>query len=259
MDEWELRRARGERWLTPVATLAGAAAFVDDLGLALLFPADRIEAPSLWEAVAGEDAEPFAAGMGESEERIWAWKDELPQAGLSWYGKFLFRRGSLLSPRLLAALYPGRGRDTDHRSIDLSREAHEIVEALRGGPMTTAALRQLVGDKSRYERAVGELHRHLLVTSAGVEVRPAGWPAAIVELTCRLFPVGGEADPAYAIGRFLETMLVTTGRTAARALGWPLPVTRQRLDSLVQAGRAERIAADTYVHNGLDRSPVGKP
>jgi hypothetical protein len=246
MDEWELRRARGERWLTPVTTLAEAGAYVDGLGLALLFPADRIEAPSLWEAIAGEDAVPFADGMGAPEELIWAWKDELPQAGVSWYGKFLFRRGSLLSPQLLAALYPGKGRDTDHKALDLSREAHDIAEALRGGPMTTAALRQLVGDKSRYERAIGELHRSLLVTSAGVEVRAAGWPAAVVELTCRLFPVGGEADPGYVIVRFLATMLVTTGRTAARALGWPLPVTRQRLDALVKAGRAERVAPDTY-------------
>ena len=52
-----------------VRSIARAAAFVDDVGFALLFPSERVLVPSLWEAVAGEDAEPFASGMG-SDERI---------------------------------------------------------------------------------------------------------------------------------------------------------------------------------------------
>src|SRR4029450_2901092 len=80
-DDLALRRERGARWLSdpPVTTLEGAGAFVAEHGLALLFPAERTVAPSLWEAVAGEDAEPFATGMGEAESRVWAWKDELPR------------------------------------------------------------------------------------------------------------------------------------------------------------------------------------
>ena len=210
------------------------------------FRPQRIEAPSLWEAVAGEDTVPFANGMGRDEARIWEWKDELPNAGLTWYGKFLHRRASLVSPDLLSALYPGRGKDTDHRTMDLSREAHEIAEALRGGPLTTAALRQLLGDKARYERAVGELHRQLLVTSAGVQRRGTGWPASVVELTCRLFTVGGSADPVYVSERYVDTMVVTTVREMARALGWPVPVVRQRLDALVASGVADRPSQDTY-------------
>jgi hypothetical protein len=245
-DEWELRRARGDRWLARVDSLEEAARHVDRLGFVLLFPADRTEAPSLWEAVAGEDSTPFADGMGHNEARVWQWKDELPSAGLTWYGKFLYRRASLLSPDLLRALYSGRGKDTDHRAMDLSREAHDIAEALRGGPLTTAALRQIVGDKTRYERAVGQLHRQLLITSAGVESRGSGWPASIVELTCRLFTVGGTADPAYVSKRYLDTMLVTTVGEMARALGWAVPETRARLDALVAHDGADRPSRDTY-------------
>jgi hypothetical protein len=242
MTDVSLARARGEAWLptTPVSTMEEAAGFIDALGSVLLFPMDRVEAPSLWEAVAGADAEPFANGMGEPESLLWEWKDQLPRRGLAWYGKFLFRRGSLLSPRLLSALYPGEGEPTDHRSLDLSREAHQIAETLVGGPLTSSALREIIGDRSRYERAIVELHRRLLVTSAGVLTQPAGWPAAIIDLTCRLFDVGDGNDPAYAARRFLDTQLVTTARELSRAFGWPTPAAREHLDRLVAAGVATR-------------------
>src|SRR5262245_55855898 len=49
-----LARDRGARWLPArrVHSLEEAAGFVETVGIALLFPADRVTAPSLWEAVA---------------------------------------------------------------------------------------------------------------------------------------------------------------------------------------------------------------
>ena len=248
MTDVSLAQARGEVWLpsTPVSTMEQAAGFVDSLGGVLLFPIDRVEAPSLWEAVAGADAEPFADGMGGPESLLWTWKDELPRQSLAWYGKFLFRRGSLLSPRLLAALYPGAGEPTDHQSLDLSGEAHEIAETLVGGPLASTALREIIGDRSRYERAIVELHRCLLVTSSGVLTQRAGWPAAVIDLTCRLFDVGGHHDPEYATRRFLDTQLVTTARELSRAFGWPPPTAREHLDRLVAAGVARPADGGRY-------------
>jgi hypothetical protein len=233
-----------------------AAAFVDSLGAVLLFPTERVESPSLWDVVAGPDAEPFAEGMGPAESLLWEWKDELPRQGLAWYGKFLYRRGSLLSPRLLAALYPGDGEPSDHRALDVSRAAHQIAETLVGGPLTSAALRELVGDRARYERAVVELHHRLLVTSAGVLSQRAGWPAAIIDLTCRLFDVGGRLDLDYAARRFLETRIVTTARDLARGYGWPLAAARERLDRLVAAGGATRTADGDYHRGEIGHPPA---
>ena len=248
----DVHRSRSERWLRSprVSTLTEAAQFVDDLGLALVFPADRIEAPSLWEAVAGEDVEPFANGMGDDESAVWEWKDELPLHGSTWYGKFLYRRGSFLSVDLLRALYPGEGQTDDHKDLDLIREAHDIAEVLRGGPMSTAALRQHIGDRSRYDRAVGELHRSLLITSAGVEPQRSGWPAALVDLTCRVFEVGGAMDHAYATRRFLDTIMSTTPRDLARAYGWSVPTARARLEDLVAQDVAHRVDGGVYVTSG---------
>jgi len=229
-----LGRARGDRWLPTrlLTSVDEAAEYLDGVGFAVLFPAERIQAPSLWEAVAGADAVPFAAGMGPAESQVWTWKDELPRAGLAWYGKFVYQRASLLSPRLLAALYTGRGEPTDHEAFELPDEAHRVVEALMTGPLSTAALREIVGDRGRYDRAMVALQRHLLVTSAGVREYRTGWPATLVDLTCRLFDVGGGPDHSYATRRFLDTMVEATPGQLARTYRWPVGTARTQLDAL---------------------------
>ncbi|HEY0616517.1 MAG TPA: hypothetical protein VGD15_02970, partial [Kribbella sp.] len=174
-----------------VGTIQRAGKFVDDVGFALLFPAPRPIGPSLWEAVAGEDSEPFGTGMGEDEQKVWGWKDELPRRGLAWYGAYLGGRGTFLSPTLLAALYPGAGELDDHEQLELSPAAHEIAAALAIEPLSSAALRSLLGDRNKYQRAITELQRNLLVTSAGVQELSNGWPAALLTLTCEQFDVGG--------------------------------------------------------------------
>jgi hypothetical protein len=229
-----LAAARGGRWLPdpPLTTVEEAAAFVDGVGFAVLFPAERIDAPSLWEAVAGPDEVPFAGGMGPAEEQVWGWKDELPRIGAAWYGKFVHKRASLLSPALLAALYAGAGEPTDHEDAELPDDGHRIAEALLTGPLTTAALREVVGDRGRYDRAMSALQRQLLVTSAGTRVHRAGWPATVIDLTCRPFDVGGRRDHGYAAARFVDTMIEATPAELARAFGWPVAAARERLAAL---------------------------
>jgi hypothetical protein len=242
--------------VTLLTTLDEAAAFVDEHGFAVLFPAPGIDAPSLYEAVAGPGAVPFATGMDEAESLVWSWKDELPQAGRAWYGKFLYRRASLLSPALLAALYPGHGQDDDHRHLELSREAHQIADALRPGPLTTAALREIVGHRSRYERAMGELYRELVITSGGVEPQRSGWPAGVVELTCRAFEVGARFDRRYATRVFVSTMDEVTPRELARAYGWPIVTARSELELHSLEVQSSEVQS-SEVHSGQARPPAG--
>jgi hypothetical protein len=237
----KLGQARATRWWVRgrrIGSIERAAAFLDDVGFALLFPAPRAVVPSLWEAVAGEDEEPFGTGMGKNEQRVWTWKDELPRRGLSWYGAYLGGRGSFLSPALLKALYPAAGEPTDHKFLQLSPAAHEIADAVAAEPLPSATLRALIGDRSRYQRAIVELQRNLLVTTAGVQETGSGWPAALIALTCSQFDVGGAADHAFATGRLLDTMLVTTPGELARTFRWPAAQARARLDDLVEAGQA---------------------
>ena len=83
-----------------------------------------------------------------------------------------------------------------------------------------------------------ELNRALLVTSGGVEPQRSGWPASLVELTCRVFDVGGGLDRAYAARRFLTTVSAATARDLVRAYGWSLAVAREELAALAAAGDA---------------------
>jgi hypothetical protein len=242
-----LGQARARRWWVTgrrVGSLTRAAAFIDEVGFALLFPSPNVVAPSLWEAVAGDATEPFASGMGENEQRVWTWKDELPRRGDAWYGAFVGRRGSFLSPELLAALYPGQGGIDDHEALTLSPAAHEIAGALAGQPLPSDALRAFVGDRSRYQRAVVELQRNLLITTAGVQENRTGWPSALLELTCRRFDVGDRGDEDLAAKRFLQTMLAATPRELGRAFGWPVAQARSQLDTLVRTGFATSVGTN---------------
>jgi hypothetical protein len=240
-----LGRERARRWWVTgrrVKTLERAAAFIDDVGFALLFPARAVALPSLWDAVAGDVSEPFETGMGADEQHVWAWKDDLPSRGLAWYGRFLAGRGSFLSPSVLSALYPGDGREDDHARLPLSAEAHEIADALAQRPWSSAELRMLVDGRRRYDRAVHELHRHLLVTSAGVRETATGWPAAVLQLTCQRFDVGRRADRDLAARRFKDTVLQATPRDLARAFGWPLAEATARWGPIEAAQRSRRVA-----------------
>ena len=169
-------------------------------------------------------------------------EDLLPEAGFAWSGRFLHGRASLLSPRLLAALYPGHGEPDDDRAFAVRPEAHQIAEALRAGPLPSSALRSLVGHRGRYDRAIRELQRRLLVTSAGVREQRSGWPAVVLELTCQRFDVGA-TDQRYATTRFLDTMIEATPAELARVYQWPMTAARAALDDQVAAGLAVRTSA----------------
>jgi hypothetical protein len=235
--------ARERRWWVSgrrVRSISRAGAFVEDVGFALLFPSERVLVPSLWEAVAGEDAEPFATGMDVDEQRVWSWKDELPRRGLAWYGNYVAGRGSFLSPPLLRRLYPAYGGTDDHTGLDLSPTAHQIATALIEGPQSSARLRALIGDRSRYQRAVVELQRQLLVTTAGVHEQASGWPSAVLDLTCRRFDVGGGQDHPAVAELFIGVVLDASARDLARTFRWPVGKARGHLDALAASARVAR-------------------
>ncbi len=123
--------------------------------------------PSLWEAVSGrleldwavrgEDGS-FVSFTPEMD-RVWRWKDELPERGLACAGKHLGRWSALLAPRLLAPLYAltGRaGRADDFRGAELGGLELELAEAvLAEGASTAPELRALLGTAPRDAAAAG--------------------------------------------------------------------------------------------------------
>ena len=259
----DLEKARAKRWWRTgrrVGSLKRAAAFVDDVGFALLFPKTGMALPSLWEAATDRTISYLGEEWGPDAERVWGWKDELPLRRLAWYGRFLRGRPSFLSPSLLADLYPRRGRLDDFEEADLSPDAHRIARTLlRSGPLSTGTLREALGVEGRrggeaFTQAVTELGRELVVTHFGVEDEGAGWPSAILELTARAFPISRRRDPEAARLRaartFLDTMVVAQPGELGNAFGWGATAARGAFQALVASGDAVR-EGNTY-------RPLGK-
>ncbi len=254
----DLERTRAERWWAgraKVTRIDRAAAFIEDVGFALLFPNRGIVLPSLYDVASDRPLFSPAGDWGPDADRVWGWKDELPERGLAWYGRFLRGRPSLLAPSLLGDLYGRRGRPDDFEEAQLSPRAYRIARILlRSGPQSTAALREALDVEGKraseeFQRAIAELGRALIITHFGTADEGGTWPVPVLELTARAFriPSPGRRSRLRAAERFLGTMIAAKPTDLARTFGWPVEEAREKLETLVRRGRATRDDALGYV------------
>lgn len=248
---------RARRWWRTgrrIGSIERAAAFIDDVGFAVLFPKKGVELPNLWDTVSDrEEDELLEEGWGDDSERVWGWKDELPRRRLAWYGEFVHKRKSFLAPGLLADLYMRAGTPDDYKDMPLEQDARRVADVIHSsGPTSAAVLREAAGmdgraDGPRFNRALSVLGRALVITHYGVEDQGAGWPSAVMELTARAFNIPGKKDVRAAhlraARRYLDTMIISDAAGLSRAFNWPIADARARLDELCDDGRARRIGS----------------
>src|SRR6476646_10681902 len=142
-----------------IRTLAQATAWVDEVGLALLFPKADVVLPSLWEQVNGSaednwsvrDADGNFVSWTDEMGFLWGAKDELPERGLVCVGKHLARVSACIAPRLVPVLVAANGEAVSEEPV---------VDAIRElGPLTGPQLREATGlTKKEVDRAVASLH-----------------------------------------------------------------------------------------------------
>src|SRR5204863_4025457 len=148
------------------------AEFVDRVGIAVVWGKADLVLPSAWQGIAGPDADwamrdenGKPTGFTPEFERLWRWKDELPERRLACAGRHFGSAAVLIAPRLVADAYALRRVEEE---APLEREITQLVD--EQGPLAAPEMRELLGtgDKKGVDKAITALQRRLVLTNAGV-------------------------------------------------------------------------------------------
>jgi hypothetical protein len=151
-------------------TLQAAASWVDEVGIALVFPKADVVLPSLWEQVNGSpernwaERDPDGGFVRWTEEMgfLWGAKDDLPGRGLVCVGKHVARVATCVAPRLVPVLA------ASVEPLEATPDEETVLDAIGDqGPLTGPQLRDLTGLAKRdVDKTVAALHRRVLLTNA---------------------------------------------------------------------------------------------
>jgi hypothetical protein len=237
--------------------LEQAASFVDEVGIALAWGKVDLVLPSLWEGIAGFDADwairdegGKPTGFTPDFGRFWRWKDELAERRLVCAGRHFGSAAFLIAPRLLGAAYALTGRSgtaEDFRDAEFEALDLEVAEAvLENGPLTGPEIRRLVGttDRKAVDRSVARLQRRLVLTNAGAVEQSQGWRAIRQDVFARRWKRALRRLPTEEEARCLLALVVlgsageVSGADLAGALGWRRKQAEVVLAELVDRGNA---------------------
>jgi len=242
---------------TRIDSLKAAAVFVDQVGIAVAWGKADLVLPSLWREIGGPDGDwairdknGKPTGFSPEFDRLWRWKDELPERRLACAGKHFGSAALLIAPRLLAAAYALTGRSgtvDDFRKDELETLEREVAEVvLDNEPLTGPEIRRLLGtiDRKAVDRAVARLQRRLVLTNAGAAEQSQGWRAIRQDVFARRWrkslrhlPAADEARRVLALTVAAATDEVSAADVAG-ALGWRRKQAEAVLVELTAAGRA---------------------
>jgi len=230
-----------------VRTLRHAAAWIDDVGLALLFPKADVVLPSLWEQVNGSAADNWAVRDPDggfvrwTDEMSFLWhaKDDLPAQGHACVGKHVARVATCVAPRLVPTLvaaaepYQPEGMELD------------IVDAITSvGTLTGPELRNAIGaPKKDVDKAVAALHRALVLTNSHLVEEDGPWGAIAHDLLRRKWKVPERLMAQDAARREVALLfLAAAGEVTAadlRPLGWRRREAAAVLDEVAESREAD--------------------
>jgi hypothetical protein len=223
-----------------VRTLEAAAAWVDEVGLALLFPKADVVLPSLWEQVNGSPADNWSIRDPEgtfvrwTEEMgfLWGAKDELPAQGLVCVGKHVARVATCVAPRVLPLLVAAREPSPPAPDEEI------VVAAIDAeGPLTGPQLRDLTGlPKKHIDRLVSTLHRSLVLSNGHLVEQAGPWGAIAHDLLARKWRLPAHLpDRGQARAELARLVLERAGELTAADLAGPFGWRRSEAAALLEA------------------------
>jgi hypothetical protein len=221
-----------------VRTLEAAAAWVEEVGLALLFPKADVVLPSLWEQVNGSpdqnwsirDDEGNFVRWSEPLSFLWGAKDDLPAEGLACVGKHVARVATCVAPRLLPLLVAAA--EPAEASVD--EQAVEAAVSLEG-PLTGPQLRGLTGlSKKDVDKTVATLHRRLVLTNSHLVEQDGPWGAIAHDLLARKWNVRTLPPRDEARRQLARLVLDRAGELTAADLGGPFGWRRKEAAAILE-------------------------
>jgi hypothetical protein len=224
-----------------VRTIAQAARWIDETGLALLYPKGDYVLTSLYEAIAGHSDFDWDA---DEAWTVWEWKDELAAERLACVGQHLVGTTSAIAPRLVSGVYAL----TEEPRSSLAGLELEIAEASRSlrRPATRAELRLLVGtDKRLGDRAINALQRKLVLTNAGVDYESSHWGATLHDLLARRWRTKLRRLPTRedALASLAASVVRSAGEVSAADIAAALRIRRREATETLERLEAEGAAA----------------
>lgn len=260
-----------------VKTRREAVRFINEVGIALLFPGDNLPLPDLWSAINGYERKLPKHHHDWALGKTWVWKDEIPDRKEAWYGKIIRGKPAFIALTDLPAVYAlsnnyGELDDYLEAYADglMSTEAKMVYETLLpGGPLPTSALRKATGltgggdPARRFERAITELQADLKIVKCGTSDDNRWKYCYVYDVLLRWAPDLAEQARAYnsrsamrhLINRYLDTSIAAPPRIFSRLFGWDAGVTDRILDEMLQDGSLKAIR----VVGGPGLTPKAKP
>jgi hypothetical protein len=238
-----------------------AVEFVNDVGFSFLFPIQKLELPSLWDAIAGRVVKTYPDHKGYEIERTWGWKDEALDRKWWYYGKLIRDKATLVSLDFLPNFYALSENfgDYEHDYLEeyktgqLTSEAKQVYEALlKNGALDAVRLRREAhlsteANKGRFDKALTDLQTSLKVLPVGIAPAGAWRYAFIYEILPRWFPqIPGRAQQLGRVearrrilDQYLRNVVFSTVPLAARLFRWTTAETRQAAEALAADGRLQ--------------------
>ncbi len=217
-------------------------AFVDDVGIAGLFPVQGMQLPNVYTAVAGYDKPMTNKHDDYAAALAWNTKDSALDKRWWFYAKLLRGKATFLSHDMLPhfyALSENFGDDeqdylNEYEAGTLTADAKNIYEALlKHGAMHAIEIKRkagLYGDelKARFDKALTELQTGLKVMPVGVAEAGAWRYVYIYQIVSRWYPDAPKAAEKITrtearlaiLARYLRCAAYSSAREIARTFGW---------------------------------------